>query len=730
MRISMLTAAVTASVAGLAQAQLTDDWPTGEILPYVRDSGVLENAAGQARALYQETVRIDDAAWVRVYFDDVQLGAGSFVRITSLLDGEVQVLDAAAMTMWGNASAYFNGDSVTVELIGGAKTAANRLAIGRVATQQNVDDPGEASTVCGVDNRISSNELWTARLVPAGCTASVWSEESCMITAGHCIGGNMVVHFNVPPSQANCNIVAPPISDQFPVSATAFLAGGLGNDWAVLAAGTNNLGEKPYDRYGDLRVLDFTPPVVGQTVTITGYGVDTPCPVSQTQQTDSDPITSITGTRILYFVDTTGGVSGSAIIRNGRIIGVHTNSGCPNSGTRLDVPALAAALGQCPPPDPTPIETGPVAADDAYLLVSPDGYGAWAPPFGGGFGPNEDRFNPAGAPPLKKAAFTAGTMLFSGGVGRALLATSADWHGALGSGNLSTEITSDNVASDTNSDGVDDTLVSSFTVSAGPVSLLFDLTQHVEELTTLGPTDPIALLTQQYTITNDGPDPIDIELVRMFDGDLTWSGDFMNDSVGTGTNASAADRFVFEQEPGDPSTAITISSPQGAAYFGGKHGIDPDGPGGSPEYAFGTDVQVWNAFGVPNGWRNHIAGVGYDTDGESGASPAGSTTPFDGFIGLEIPVSLGAGETKTVTIYHTWGDNEPAPVEACPWDCDGNDDGIVNVTDLLALLAQYDVINPPCDAGGTCDFDGNGCVDVADLLKLLAHYDPLGVGCP
>ena len=68
--------------------------------------------------------------------------------------------------------------------------------------------------------------------------------------------------------------------------------------------------------------------------------------------------------------------------------------------------------------------------------------------------------------------------------------------------------------------------------------------------------------------------------------------------------------------------------------------------------------------------------------------------------------------------------------EPCPWDCDGSNDDIVSVTDLLALLGQYDTSNPPCDGGGSCDFDGNGCVDVVDLLKLLAHYDAAGVGCP
>lgn len=64
----------------------------------------------------------------------------------------------------------------------------------------------------------------------------------------------------------------------------------------------------------------------------------------------------------------------------------------------------------------------------------------------------------------------------------------------------------------------------------------------------------------------------------------------------------------------------------------------------------------------------------------------------------------------------------------CAWDCDGSGDGAVSVSDLLALLAQYDPMSPSNCTGGSCDFDSNGCVDVADLLSLLAHYDPAGTG--
>ena len=64
--------------------------------------------------------------------------------------------------------------------------------------------------------------------------------------------------------------------------------------------------------------------------------------------------------------------------------------------------------------------------------------------------------------------------------------------------------------------------------------------------------------------------------------------------------------------------------------------------------------------------------------------------------------------------------------EAVAGGCDGceadlDDDGMVGIADLLALLAAWGT-----DPGGPPDFDGNGDVGVSDLLTLLASWGP----CP
>ena len=60
---------------------------------------------------------------------------------------------------------------------------------------------------------------------------------------------------------------------------------------------------------------------------------------------------------------------------------------------------------------------------------------------------------------------------------------------------------------------------------------------------------------------------------------------------------------------------------------------------------------------------------------------------------------------------------------ACPWDCAIPHNKVMDVVDLLALLAEWDPQAPFNCTGGMCDFDASGCVDVVDLLKLLGVWN-------
>ena len=157
-------------------------------------------------------------------------------------------------------------------------------------------------------------------------------------------------------------------------------------------------------------------------------------------------------------------------------------------------------------------------------------------------------------------------------------------------------------------------------------------------------------------MVNSSPVAIDFKLLRKVDSDLLWiTNDFTDDVVGTMTHATGGDLSVYTMEANRPQTAVTLSSPQATAYYGVKGGDDPDGSGtcvdglcsggphagevcdplecpgdpvpedclcaGGPVVGCGTDLQEWEAFGVPEGWENHISSVGANIDGESPPFP-------------------------------------------------------------------------------------------------------------
>ena len=272
---------------------------------------------------------------------------------------------------------------------------------------------------------------------------------------------------------------------------------------------------------------------------------------------------------------------------------------------------------------PLNIATGPNPNVDGYLRVGPDEYGSWASVDFAGLG---DIYNPAGSDagglgPLE-AGFSNGFMMFAPGA-RELLSDNASWQalacaaGTMGSDATLTRIVVNvNVGSDTNADGVDDTLTSTFRVIGGSIALQVGVEQEVDSV----PGNSIALLTQRYTIMNLSGSPATFNLVRIGDFDLVYNGTtFGDDSVGT--DRAIANNMVFQQEAGTPATRITMVSVEATDYAGAIRGITP--PGGPPTYGFGTDCQEWDNPGLPASWADHIAAVGTKINGESGAQPAG-----------------------------------------------------------------------------------------------------------
>ena len=344
---------------GLAQGQLGGDkhedlvansldWPVGQLTELRIQTNALDNPNGGSEVVYDDVVAMPGMAWLRIYFGHVSLDRGSYIKVTSLRDGEQQRLDAAGLEMWSHTSAYFNGDAVRIELVAGPFSQDNVLEIEYVASEPIAHGRGDNCGICGADDRApvnnSSNNF--ARIMPVGCSATIYNEASCFVTAGHCLdSGATVLHFNVPASSSNCQTNNPPVADQFPVTSSDGVNGGVGNDYGAMTAGTNSQGQTPYERYGTFVPLASSVPNSGN-LDITGYGVDSECTRSQTEQYHGGPIASVDSDTIIYEIDVTYGNSGSSILYNGEIVGVvtHCSYGCENYGTRIDKNAFQAVI--------------------------------------------------------------------------------------------------------------------------------------------------------------------------------------------------------------------------------------------------------------------------------------------------------------------------------------------------------------------------------------------------
>ncbi len=413
-RVASLVPLLLAATAGPATGQ-TGALPSQEV-PQAHDTGLVANPTAQERVVASFVVHVTGAPWLRLAFDQLQLagdalaGTGARVRMISALDGGTQELDAIRASQWQLTSAYFNGDTVLVELVAPPFASGSRAVVSQVSAGL---PPIPEESQCGAtDDRVLSSDPRAARIVPVGCTGWLIDDcQRCFLTAGHCTGSSFqVVQFNVPLSTSGGTIQNPPPEHQYAIDPASLQGNGgqgVGNDWAYFGVFPNaTTGLTPAQAQGATYTLVAPPSFnASEEIRITGYGTDsTPSQNNQVQQTHTGPWAAFTGTTLSYQADTTGGNSGSPVIHEptGLAIGIHTHGGCTSTGGQNNgtasthaglQAALASPLGVCaaglqavappplavPPGAPTTVSVravGPVVAGSVQLHAR-DGAGAF-----------------------------------------------------------------------------------------------------------------------------------------------------------------------------------------------------------------------------------------------------------------------------------------------------------------------------------------------------------------
>ncbi|MGB3966474.1 MAG: hypothetical protein WBO45_07060 [Planctomycetota bacterium] len=375
-----LVSVVLAAAAMQASAVAQTAPPIGHWEPVRHNSGKHDNPTPVEGVVWRDFVAAPAASpWIRLEFHRWQLGRGSYLRIVSLTDGDVQTMHSHHVDQWQSTSAYFNGTTVLLELVAGPRTSGNFVELDRVMAGDPPGDNAEDS-ICGTqDNRTPSSHAAVGRIFSIGCTGWIINNaaggsttDKLHLSAGHCFATSQVLQFAVPASGSNCALVHPPAAKQFAIDSASsqYVNGGVGNDyWVFKCFANSTTGRTSWQEQAAAMTLAASIPASGTTLRNYGFGVDgtntdaatgNSCTCSssggtgsrnQTQQTHTGSLASVSGNRLNHTIDTCGGNSGSVLTNNssGQAVGIHTHGGCTstggsNSGTGVLHSGLVAAI--------------------------------------------------------------------------------------------------------------------------------------------------------------------------------------------------------------------------------------------------------------------------------------------------------------------------------------------------------------------------------------------------
>ena len=158
-----------------------------------------------------------------------------------------------------------------------------------------------------------------------------------VVTAGHCVhGGQDDNYFKEVEVIPGMNGPLRPFGSQVSRNLRAALkwttAGAAAHDYGGIILSKEFTGENN-EKPATLKTAVRTDQELnGREVRLSGYPGDKPF---GSMWTDSDPLNSIKESRLSYLLDTFGGQSGSAVISEDTVVGIHNYGGCPNFCTRI-----------------------------------------------------------------------------------------------------------------------------------------------------------------------------------------------------------------------------------------------------------------------------------------------------------------------------------------------------------------------------------------------------------
>ncbi|MFK7797004.1 MAG: trypsin-like peptidase domain-containing protein [Aureispira sp.] len=339
------------------------------------------NTTNQTGIIFEQEFYNKNSAYIKLYFEDFDLGPGDYVEISThntgasiIYGGQGKIIDqngTMISTFWSQA---LLDERVTVRLHAVTGTNSHQgFKISRVAygySEAQIEALAAASkSICGADNKeriacYSGTDMYNksravCRLLMNGsglCTGWLLGSEGHVMTNEHCIGNastaaNTDFMFNYQYSSCTGSGNA---SSVVVASSSTFIKTNSSLDYTLVKLPVN-----PTSTYGYLQ-LSTAAPSVGDRIYIVQHpgGRRKEIAVKTDQGGTSQGfamINSTSGTGARYYADTEGGSSGSPVLdyNSNLVVAIHNTGGCTNgSYGRSD--QLIPSIGSDMPADGYP----------------------------------------------------------------------------------------------------------------------------------------------------------------------------------------------------------------------------------------------------------------------------------------------------------------------------------------------------------------------------------------
>lgn len=194
------------------------------------------------------------------------------------------------------------------------------------------------------DRRALSDYTQVGRLQQSGhlsgCTLAMIGR-TCAVSAGHCAPVLEEVHFNVPQTEFYFPLSSSNDSIYYVDRSSIEISdSGQGRDWAVFRLRPHHETKKLAGDIQGFFQVSAEMPLEGEDIVVIGHGYSRLQNATYSQQKSMGELIRFDRPRylgiffpkaissFLHRADTTGGSSGSPVLQEGRVIGVHVEGGC------------------------------------------------------------------------------------------------------------------------------------------------------------------------------------------------------------------------------------------------------------------------------------------------------------------------------------------------------------------------------------------------------------------